>query len=94
MPKKVMTAEELAAYLGFNRSTIYRKARDGQVPAVRLQGVWRFYKDAIDQWLQAKSTEHFKGSLEASPGGVEAVEFSAYPLGFKGEVTAENRYAG
>ena len=90
MPKKVMTAEELGVYLGFNRSTIYRKAREGLIPAVRIEGAWRFYRDAIDQWLLAKSTEHFKGSLDSSPGGMESVEFAAYPLGFKGSVTGES----
>ncbi len=47
----VMTLEELARYLRINKSTVYRMARDGTLPAWKLGNVWRFKKEAIERWI-------------------------------------------
>jgi len=46
-----MTVPEVAQYLGVVPDTIYRKARRGEIPAVKMGKVWRFPKDALDKWL-------------------------------------------
>lgn len=47
-----MTAEELAAYLGFSRNWVYRKAEAGEIPGLRLGNRWRFKRSVIDRWLE------------------------------------------
>jgi len=47
----IMTVPEVARYLGVVPDTIYRKARRGEIPAVKMGKVWRFPKDALDKWL-------------------------------------------
>ena len=50
MPE-VMTAEQLAEYLQIDKQTVYRKARKGEIPCVRIGRVVRFRKDMVDAWL-------------------------------------------
>jgi len=52
---KVLTIEELAAYLKISKSTLYKLAQNGEVPGQKVGKHWRFRRDIIDQWM-AKST--------------------------------------
>ena len=92
MVKKVMTAEELAEYLQFSRSTIYKMAREGFIPAIKFENVWRFSKDAIERWLKNSSEENFKGSLEKSIGTLETVEFRTFELRLRSNLSKEAFY--
>jgi len=46
-----MTLREVARYLRINKSTVYRMARDGTLPAWKLGNVWRFKKESIERWI-------------------------------------------
>ena len=46
-----MTLEEVACFLRLNKSTVYRLAREGTLPAWKLGNVWRFKKEAIESWI-------------------------------------------
>ncbi|MBK9187702.1 MAG: helix-turn-helix domain-containing protein [Phycisphaerales bacterium] len=52
----VMTVEQLADYLQISRSTLYKLAQEGKVPGQKVGKHWRFRKDAIDRWLDDKSS--------------------------------------
>jgi len=45
-----MTLEETARYLKIGKSTLYKLARKGKIPAVKIVNQWRFRKDEIDEW--------------------------------------------
>jgi excisionase family DNA binding protein len=45
-----MTLEETAKYLKIGKSTLYKMAREGKIPAVKIANQWRFRKDEIDKW--------------------------------------------
>jgi excisionase family DNA binding protein len=49
-----MTVEELGQYLRFNKRTIYRLLKQGDIPAIKIGNKWRFHQDAIDTWLRDK----------------------------------------
>ncbi len=49
---EIMTLEETAKYLKIGKSTLYKMAREGKIPAVKIANQWRFRKDEIDKWLQ------------------------------------------
>jgi excisionase family DNA binding protein len=63
--KEVLTAEDLARYLGFNRNWIYRQAEAGEIPGVKLGKSWRFKKSVIDRWLEERILSKPKAEGEA-----------------------------
>ncbi len=59
---RVMNVDEVARYLGVVPDTIYRKARRGEIPAVKMGKIWRFPKEALDQWLNDSALATVKKS--------------------------------
>jgi excisionase family DNA binding protein len=54
MPDRLLTTRELEDRLQLDRVTIYRMVKDGELPALRVGGQWRFSADAIDVWLEGR----------------------------------------
>jgi excisionase family DNA binding protein len=50
-----LTLDELATYLKRGRSTLYRMAQRGELPASKIGRTWRFERGAIDEWLRQQS---------------------------------------
>ena len=57
---RVMNVDEVARYLRVVPDTIYRKARRGEIPAVKMGKVWRFPKETLDKWLHDAALETVK----------------------------------
>lgn len=54
--ERLMTVDEVAQYLRLNREVVLRKARKGELPAVKLgTRTYRFYREQLDEWLKDKS---------------------------------------
>lgn len=53
----IMTLEEVAKYLRVHKSTVYRMAREGTIPATKVANQWRFKKGRIDEWLMQRGEE-------------------------------------
>lgn len=51
-PDAVLTIDELAEYLKIAKSTLYKLAQQGRIPAQKVGRHWRFRKAAIDRWLE------------------------------------------
>lgn len=51
MKDEIMTIKELSLYLKINEKTIYKLAKQGKLPGVKIGGMWRFKKEAIDNWI-------------------------------------------
>jgi len=49
---EIMTLEDTAKYLKIGKSTLYKMAREGKIPAMKIANQWRFRKEDIDKWLQ------------------------------------------
>lgn len=57
----ILDADELATELKVTRETVYRKARLGDIPSIRVGRVWRFDREAVitalgkqhDPWKQS-----------------------------------------
>lgn len=47
-----MTTKEVAKYLKLHEITIGKYAARGEIPAIRIGRVWRFDKEAIDNWIK------------------------------------------
>ena len=54
MPE-IMTTKELARYLKLHEITVCKHAAEGIIPAIRIGRVWRFDKEAIDEWIDGAS---------------------------------------
>ena len=57
---RVMTVDEVAQYLGVVPDTVYRKARRGEIPAVKMGKMWRFPKETLDRWLNDTALQAMK----------------------------------
>ena len=64
----VMTAEEAAAYLRIARATLYRLAAKGENPAVKVGRVWRFSRQLLDEWLEARMQANLGGRSQEGRG--------------------------
>ena len=47
----VLTIDELASYLKIAKSTLYKLAQEGRLPAQKVGRHWRFRRATIDRWL-------------------------------------------
>jgi len=56
---EMLTAKEMQTLLQVDRSTIYRMAESGRLPALKVGKQWRFPADQVDSWLQ----------IQIAPGG-------------------------
>jgi len=52
---ELLTPQELGEYLKLKYTTILRKARKGEIPAIRIGKQFRFDKGQIDRWLLQKT---------------------------------------
>ena len=53
---KMLTAKDIQELLQVDRSTIYRMAEAGQLPAIKVGRQWRFPADQIADWFQAQTS--------------------------------------
>lgn len=70
---EMLTAKDIQDLLQIDRSTIYRMAENGRIPAVKVGKQWRFSSDAIDAWLATQSASPAPSSplplsIEITPG--------------------------
>lgn len=61
---EILLVEEVAEYLRVNKQTIYNLLRQGQLPAKKIGGQWRFHKKAIDDYLVAQDSIPAAATLE------------------------------
>lgn len=70
MPR-LMTTEQAAEFLQLAPYTLRRKARDGQVPVMRIGRQWRYEETTLREWLaQGCPTRAEQPTLfeQATPG--------------------------
>ena len=54
----IMTVREVAKYLRMHEMTIYRMARQGEIPAYKVGNRWRFNRERIEEWLNEHEVGH------------------------------------
>lgn len=55
MAKEIMDVKEVAEYLGFSETKIYRLIATSAIPFAKVGGQYRFTKSLIDEWLTAQT---------------------------------------
>jgi PAS domain S-box-containing protein/excisionase family DNA binding protein len=51
----LMTTREASEYLKLSYMTLYKLAQQGEIPAYKLGGHWRFNRTVLDSWFAGKS---------------------------------------
>jgi excisionase family DNA binding protein len=51
----ILTVEEVAHFLRVPKSTVYKLARLGQIPASKIGKHWRFLRKDLQDWMQHRS---------------------------------------
>ena len=73
-PRHVMTAAEVAEYFNVGRITIYKLARNGEIPAIKVGSDWRFDRGVIEKLVIDRTIEVLKKSgdpVRAAPKKAE-----------------------
>jgi len=52
MEDRWLSVDEIAAYLGIKRDTVYKWISEKQMPAHRMGRLWKFRKDEVDEWVK------------------------------------------
>ena len=52
MEERWLSAEEIGAYLGIKRDTLYKCISEKAMPAHKIGRLWKFKKDEIDEWVR------------------------------------------
>lgn len=55
--ERLMTAEQVANYLGIAVGTVYNKVSRNEIPYVKVGRSVRFRRAAIDGWMEERPTQ-------------------------------------
>jgi len=56
MSEKYLTATQVAEMLQLNVETVYDMVNDGEVPATKVRGRWRFDPSELREWFNANGS--------------------------------------
>jgi excisionase family DNA binding protein len=60
--KQVLRVKEVAEYLRMCPMTVYRMAKQGEIPCFKVGDEWRFKFDSINSWIIEKEKLNEKRS--------------------------------
>jgi len=52
MEDRWLSVDEIAAYLGIKRDTVYKWIADKRMPAHKVGRLWKFRKEEVDEWVR------------------------------------------
>ena len=53
MEDRWLSVDEIAAYLGIKRDTVYRWIAEKRMPAHRMGRLWKLRREEVDEWVRA-----------------------------------------
>ena len=53
MENRWLSVDEIAAYLGIKRDTVYKWIADNQMPAHKMGRLWKFRKEEVDECVKS-----------------------------------------
>ena len=88
-----LTTRDLQDLIRVDKSTIYRMAEDGRIPAVKIGRQWRFPADKVEAWLHGEAAESTPVDIETLIGSISptvagaAIDLVAEALGVMAVLT-------
>jgi excisionase family DNA binding protein len=64
---EILTVDEAAELLRIPRSTVYKLAQLGKIPAQKVGRHWRFHRDTLVDWIAGKNQSEEKNLYPADP---------------------------
>lgn len=74
MISELLTTKELQEVLHVDRTTIYRMAESGRIPALKVGNQWRFPRQQIDQWLQRSNAVPAPSAARSTDVAIQATD--------------------
>ena len=66
MVNQVLTIKQVAEYLQVTEKTIYTLVQEGNLPAFKVRGQWRFKNEDIEKWIE-ENKENLKKKRSSTP---------------------------
>jgi len=60
MNDRWLSVDDIAAYLGIKRETLYKWLAEKDIPAHKVGRLWKFRKDEIDKWVESGAADSRK----------------------------------
>lgn len=61
MEDRWLSVDEIGAYLGVKRDTVYKWIGEKAMPAHKIGRLWKFKKDEIDNWVRRRGVNQANG---------------------------------
>jgi excisionase family DNA binding protein len=58
MEDRWLSVDEIAAYLGIKRDTVYRWIRERNMPGHKIGRLWKFNKMEVDEWVRGGGADN------------------------------------
>ena len=59
-----LSVDEIAAYLGIKRDTVYKWISERQMPGHKIGRLWKFNKQEVDEWVKSGEAKRTKSKGE------------------------------
>ena len=53
MEDRWLSVDEIAAYIGIKRDTVYKWIAEKEMPAHKVGRLWKFRKEEVDEWVKS-----------------------------------------
>ncbi|MCC6358549.1 MAG: helix-turn-helix domain-containing protein [Phycisphaerales bacterium] len=57
MTERLLSADDVAAFLGVKRDTVYKLIDRSGLPALKVGRLWKFRQEQINEWVNRQSGE-------------------------------------
>ena len=68
MTDRLLSADEVAPYLGVKRDTVYKLIDRNGILAVKVSRLWKSRQQQVEEWVYSQQGRH-KGDAHDSPQG-------------------------
>ena len=58
MTERLLSADEIASFLGVKRDTVYKLIDRNGLPAVKVGRLWKFRQQQVDEWVNRQPNPH------------------------------------
>ena len=66
MEDRWLSVDEIAAYLGIKRDTVYRWISERNMSGHKIGRLWKFRKEEIDEWVKSGGADNAKEDRKRS----------------------------
>ncbi len=53
MEDRWLSVDDIVAYLGIKRDTVYRWISERNMPGHKISRLWKFRKEEVDEWMRS-----------------------------------------